>query len=123
MNSCKLKKKLYGLKKTPIAWYAYIDNYLMKLGFTRSNVVPNLYIMEVQGIPFISVLYFEYFFLKGNEPLMIECKRKLASKFEIEDLGFMHYFLGHDMWKRPCKSLLSQRKYAVKLLEMFGMKE
>ena len=34
---CGLKKALYGLKQAPRAWYERIDNYLMKLGFTRSN--------------------------------------------------------------------------------------
>jgi hypothetical protein len=31
---CKLKKTLYGLKQAPKAWYAKINNYLMRLGFT-----------------------------------------------------------------------------------------
>ena len=34
---CRLKKALYGLKQAPRAWYERIDNYLVKLGFTRSN--------------------------------------------------------------------------------------
>ena len=40
---CRLKKALYGLKEALRAWYERIDSYLMKLGFTRSNVDPNLY--------------------------------------------------------------------------------
>ena len=40
---CRLKKALYGLKQAPRAWYERIDSYLMKLGFTRSNVDLNLY--------------------------------------------------------------------------------
>jgi len=40
---CRLKKSLYGLKQSPRAWYERIDNYLMKFGFTRSSVNPNLY--------------------------------------------------------------------------------
>ena len=40
---CRLKKALYGLKQAPRGWYERIDSYLMKLGFTRSDVDPNLY--------------------------------------------------------------------------------
>ena len=35
---CRLKKALYGLKQAPKSWYERIDSYLMKLGFTHSNV-------------------------------------------------------------------------------------
>jgi hypothetical protein len=31
------------LKQAPRAWYARIDSYLMSLGFTKSDVDPNLY--------------------------------------------------------------------------------
>ena len=44
---CRLKKSLYGLKQTPRASYKRTDSYLMKLGFTRSNVDPNLYFKVV----------------------------------------------------------------------------
>ena len=40
---CKSKKTLYELKRAPKAWYARIDNYLMSLGFTKSDADPNLY--------------------------------------------------------------------------------
>jgi len=66
----------------------------VKLGFTRSNADSNLYFKVVQGIPFILVLYVENIFLIDSEPLMIECKRELASEFKMKDLDIMHYFLG-----------------------------
>eukprot|EP00253_Pinus_taeda_P012388 PITA_12388 len=44
----RLNKAMYGLKQAPRAWYTHIDNYLMKLGLTRSNVDPNLYFKVVQ---------------------------------------------------------------------------
>jgi hypothetical protein len=40
---CRLKKSLYGLKQAPRAWYARIDSYLMRLGFSKSHADPNLY--------------------------------------------------------------------------------
>ena len=90
---CKLNKALYGLKQAPWAWYARIDNYLVKLGFTRGNADPNLYFKVVQGMPLILVLYVDDLFLTCSEPLMIKCKRELASEFEMKYLILMHYFL------------------------------
>lgn len=120
---CRLKKALYGLKQAPRACYARIDSYLIKLGFTRSSADPNLYFKTVQGIPLILVLYVDDLFLTGGEPLILQCKRELASEFEMKDLGLMHYFMGLEVWQRLDEIYLSQGKYVVKLLEIFAMVE
>eukprot|EP00253_Pinus_taeda_P032062 PITA_32062 len=98
---CKLKKALYGLKQAPRAWYACIDSFLMKLGFTRSSADPNLYFKIIHGIPLILVLYIDDLFLTGGEPLILQCKRELASEFEMKDVGLMHYFLGLGKAAKP----------------------
>jgi len=118
---CRLKKALYELKQAPRAWYERIDSYLMKLGFTRSEVDPNLYFKVTDDKPLILVLYVEDLFLTGADPLIHECKREMASEFEMKDLGLMHYFLGLEVWQKPGEIFLSQGKYVVKILERFGM--
>lgn len=85
----------------------HIDSYFVKLGFTRSNVDPNLFFKVVQGMSLILDLYLDDLFLIGSEALMIECKGELASKFEMKDLGIMHYFLGLEVWQRPNEIFLS----------------
>ena len=97
---CRLKKALYGLKQAPKAWYERIDSYLMKLHFTRSNVHPNLYFKVDRERPLILVLYVDDLFPTSANPLIHQCKRELASEFEMKDLGLMHYFLGLEVWKR-----------------------
>ena len=59
-------------------------------------------------------------FLTGVDPLIQWCKRELTFEFEMKDLGLMHYFLGLEVWQRPGDIFLSQGKYIVKLLEIFG---
>jgi hypothetical protein len=118
---CKLKKALYGLKQAPRAWYARIDGYLMSLGFTKSDVDPNLYYKVENGFPLILVLYVDDLFLTGDEKLIVGCKRELASEFEMKDLGLMHYFLGLEVWQRSDEIFLSQGKYIVEILQRFGM--
>ena len=90
----RLKKSLYGLKQAPRAWYERIDNYLMKLGFTRSEADLNLYLKVENDTPLILVLCVDDLFLTGVDPLIHQCKRELAYEFKMKDLGLMHHFLG-----------------------------
>jgi hypothetical protein len=76
---CKLKKDFYGPKKAPRAWYAIIDSYMVILGFTKSDEVPNLYYKVDVGFPLISVLYVDDLFLIGDEKLIHGSKRELTS--------------------------------------------
>lgn len=82
---CKLKKVIYGLKQAPRAWYERIDSYLMKLGFTRSEVDLNLYFKVENDRPLISVLYVDDLFFTGADPLIHQCKMELASEFEMKE--------------------------------------
>lgn len=118
---CKLKKALYGLKQAPHARYARIDKYLINLGFTRSKDDPNLFVKTIQGMPLILVLYVNDLFMIGVDPLILECKSKLASKFEMKHHALMHYFLGLEIWKNLGNIFLSQGKYSLKLLKRFFM--
>ena len=60
---CKLKKDQYGLKKEPHTWYGWIEVYLMSLGFTKSDVDPNIYYNILEDEPLILVLYVHDLFL------------------------------------------------------------
>ena len=46
----------------------------------------------------ILLLYVDDLILIWKEKLISECKKKLATKFEMKDLGIMHYFLGLEVW-------------------------
>ena len=84
---CKLKA-MYGLKQAPRAWYGRIDSFLTSLGFTKSK---NLYFKVMNNGSVILLLYVDDLFLTREEKLITECKKKLTSKFEMKDLGLMHY--------------------------------
>jgi hypothetical protein len=72
--------------------------YLMSLGLNTSFFYPNLYYHIVGDEFLILVLYVDDLFLTGSEILIVECKHALAYKFETNDLGMMHYFLGLEVW-------------------------
>ena len=50
-------------------------------------------------------------------------KRDLASKFEMKDIGLMHYFLGLEVWQEEGHFFLGQGKYIVDILSGFHMED
>jgi hypothetical protein len=112
---CILKKALYGLKQAPRAWYGRIDSFLTSLGFTKSKEDSNLYFKIMNNESVILLLYMDDLFLTGEEKLITECKKRLASKFEMKDLGLMHYFLGLEVWHSPKRIFLNQGKHTVEI--------
>jgi hypothetical protein len=86
----KLKKALYGLKQAPRTWYGRINSFLTNLGFTKSKADYNLYFKVMNDEPVILLLYEDDLFLIGEEKLITECKKRLASEFEMKDLCLMH---------------------------------
>jgi hypothetical protein len=117
---CRLRRALYGLKQAPRAWYSRIDSYLREMGFQWSEADPNLYFLAGEK-PLILVLYVDDLFLTGDEQLIADCKVNLAAKFEMKDLGLMHYFLGLEVWQMDGRFFLGQGKYAVEILRRFRM--
>jgi hypothetical protein len=118
-----LKKALYGLKQAPRAWYGHIDSFLTSLGFTKSKADSNLYFKIMNNEPVLLLLYVDDLFLTGEENLITKCKNRLSSKFEMKDLGLMHYFLGLEVWKSPERIFLNQGKYTIEILKRFDMLE
>ena len=86
---CRLKKALYGLKQAPRAWYSRIDSYLQRMGFQKSEADSNLYFIMVGDDPLILLLYVDDLFITGGERPIATCKKDLASKYEMTDIGFV----------------------------------
>jgi hypothetical protein len=105
---CILKKSLYGLKQAPRAWYARMDSYLTRLGFSKSHADLNLYYKVVDNAPVILLLYVDDLFITGEESLIIQCKKDLASEFDMKDLGLMHYYLGLEYGRSVVKYSLDK---------------
>lgn len=120
-----MKKALYELKQAPKAWYSRIDRYLLQLGFTKSEADPNLYYIVVGKDPLILILYVDDLFLTGTKRLIRECKQDLkqdlACKFEMKDIGLVHYFLGFEVWQSPGWIFLEQGMSIMDILKRFGM--
>ena len=59
----------------------------MTLGFTGSKADSNLYFKAEGGIPVMLLLYVNDLFLTGKEELIKLERRRLATDFEMKDLG------------------------------------
>jgi hypothetical protein len=93
----------------------------MSLSFNKSVVYPNLYYHIDGNECLIFLLYVDDIFLRGSERLIVECKKELTTKFEMNDLGPMHYFLGLEVWQRSDTVFLIQGKYTMEILKIFKM--
>eukprot|EP00253_Pinus_taeda_P010927 PITA_10927 len=70
----------------------------------------------------ILVLYVDDLILTGSDPNLINhVKSSLKKKFEMTDLGHLHYFLGLQILQSKEGIFLSQSKYACDLLCFFHM--
>jgi len=83
-----------ALSKHQGHWYARMDAYLQRLGFTKSSTNLNLYIKVVKDEPIIILLYVDDLLLTGVEGQIQECKKQIVAKFNMKDLGLVHYYLG-----------------------------
>ena len=64
---CKLYKALYGLKQAPKECYERLHNYLIQIGFQRTNDNSSLYIKEGPDnrIVLVEIFLDDTFFLQG----------------------------------------------------------
>ncbi|XP_016170530.1 uncharacterized protein LOC107613175 [Arachis ipaensis] len=90
---CKLERSLYGLKQA-----------------SSSTTFTDL------------LVYVDDLVLARNDMKEIErVKALLDAKFKIKDLGFLKYFLGFKVARSSQSILLYQHKYAIDLLDKFGL--
>ena len=72
-----------------------MDNFLLENGFSRCHSDNTVYTKKVGKSLIILVLYVDDLILTGSDPNLINhVKSSLKKKFEMTDLGHLHYFLG-----------------------------
>ena len=93
------------------------------MGFQKSEADPNLYFIMVGDDPLILLLYVDDLFITEGERPIAACKKDLASKYEMTNIGLMHYFLGLEVWQEPGHIFPGQGKYAVDIPRRFQMED
>ena len=94
---CLLLKALYGLKQSPREWYETLSEFLIGLGFVRSQYDSCLFLFKSdQGILLVAV-YVDDIQIIGHRPLVDWLKKELHDRFKTTDLGPCTYYLGMRM--------------------------
>jgi hypothetical protein len=71
----------------------------------------------------VSVLLYvdDLILTSSSEKLIAWCKIEVGMKFDMKDIGLMHYFLGLEVWQGIGEVFLGQGKYTVEILKRFQM--
>ncbi len=123
---CKLQKSLYGLKQSPRAWNQKLDAFLKSIEFMKSEADPRVYVAQVGDVKFFIVVYVDDLILVCNDQnKLLQIKEELNQKFEMKDLGELHFFLGMEVERYREERLLriNQIKYLKEILKRFRMEE
>lgn len=114
----------YGLNQAPRAWYAKMDSFLLETGFSRCHSDNIVYTKKVGKSLTILFLYVDDLILTSSDPNLINhVNSSLKKKFEMTDLGHLHYFLGLQFLQSKEGISLSQSKNSCDLLCHFHMEE
>lgn len=121
----KLHKALYGLKQAPRAWFSRIESYFLEEGFQKNPNEQTLFIKSSKegNILIVSIYVDDLIYTSNDKGMMLEFKKSMMQAFDMSDLGKMRFFLGIEVWQKPEGIFISQRKYAVEILEKFAMSE
>ena len=81
-----------------------------------------LFYRHKDGKSTILIVYVDDIILPGNDTMeMTRLKSRLATEFEIKDLGPLRYFLGMEVARNKKGISVTQRKYVLDLLKETGM--
>eukprot|EP00253_Pinus_taeda_P004061 PITA_04061 len=101
-----------------------MDSSLLESGFSRCYSDNTVYTKKVGNSLIILVLYVDDLILTGSDPNLINhVKSSLKKKFEMTNLGHLHYFLGLQVLQSKEGISLSQSKYACDILRHFHMED
>jgi hypothetical protein len=123
---CKLQKSLYGLKQSPRAWNQKLDAFFKSIEFMKSEADPRVYVAQVGDVKFFIVVHVDDLILVCNDQnKLLQIKEELNQKFEMKDLGELHFFLGMEVERNCDERLLriNQIKYLKEILKRFRMEE
>ncbi|KAE8683864.1 hypothetical protein F3Y22_tig00111166pilonHSYRG00202 [Hibiscus syriacus] len=122
---CLLKKSLYRLKQSPRQWYKRFDEFMLRIGFARSNYDSCVYMRKKdEKISTYLLLYVDDMLVASKSKEEVQkIKDMLNSEFDMKDLGPATKILGMEITRDIKKSslFLSQKSYIQKVLTRFNM--
>ena len=122
---CKLRRSLYGLKQSPRAWFGRFSSVVQEFGMLRSEADHSVfYHHNFSSQCIYLVVYVDDIVITGSDQEGIQrLKQHLFNHFQTKDLGKLKYFLGLEIAQSSSGVVMSQRKYALDILEETSMLE
>lgn len=119
---CKLEKALYGLKQAPRAWNARFSSFLTRLGFVTTKSDASLFVYKDKNDLAFLLLYVDDIVLTGSSSSLLQhITAKMKQEFPMTDMGRLSYFLGIKVDYNKSGIFLSQKQYALEIIERAGM--
>jgi len=119
---CRLQKSLCGLQQAPRQWFAKLSSKLRDYGFVHSYADYSLFTYRKGDIFMALLVYVDDIVLASNDThACSEFKSYLHASFSIKDLGSLKYFLRIEVARGPNGLFLSQRKYALEIVDECGL--
>ncbi|KAJ9689323.1 hypothetical protein PVL29_014817 [Vitis rotundifolia] len=122
---CKLRRSLYGLKQSPRVWFERFSSVVQEFGMLRSETNHSVFYHHNSSNQCIYlVVYVDDIVITGSDQEGIQrLKQHLFNHFQTKNLGKLKYFLGLEIAQSSSGVVMSQRKYALDILEETGMLE
>ena len=120
---CRLRRSLYDSKQSPRAWFDRFSYVVQEFGMLRSTTDHSVFYHHNFSRQCIYlVVYVDDIFITCSDKVGIQkLKQHLFTHFQTKDLGKLKYFLGIEIAQSNSGVVLSQRKYALDILEETGM--
>ncbi|GKA10918.1 ribonuclease H-like domain-containing protein [Tanacetum coccineum] len=119
---CLLQRSLYVLKQAPRARFQRFASYITRVGFHQSRCDNSLFIFHQGKDTAYLLLYVDDIMLTASSSdLLHRIISSLHQEFAMTDLGSLNYFLGISVTRDSLGMFLSQKKYAVEILERARM--
>lgn len=120
----RLRKTLYGLRQSPQCWHEKLTSTLKDFKLVRSTADFSVYIGHFDSHIVILLTHVDDMAITGSSrKKMDDVKTFVKSKFQVEDMGELHFYLAIEWTRDRDKRTITgyQGKFARIVLERFYM--
>ncbi|XP_025670273.1 uncharacterized mitochondrial protein AtMg00810-like [Arachis hypogaea] len=115
---CKLNKSIYGLRQASRQWFYKFTSALLTHKFKQSKHDYSLFSYgSGDKIVYLLVYVDDIILASPSKDMMHKVQKLLEASFKLKILGDLKYFLGLELARSSDGIVLSQRKYALSILE------
>ncbi|MBW0580234.1 hypothetical protein O181_119949 [Austropuccinia psidii MF-1] len=120
LNSPLAEIAIYGLKQAPLAWYQYLREWLLKIGFSSCILDPFVFFRSKGTRTWLYIHVYDIAIF-GEDVLTF--KQEIAQEFDIKDIGCADLMLGIKVTHRIGSIALDYSHFTESLLDLYGLSQ